>query len=231
MHSIEPAEFWFQYKLRTVDRSLASPESPLVEISHMCHGHIYTEHQYRGRTKLIVPREICVLPADVRTEFCKSLKYDCLLLFLISSMPKEHYLAIESCALMANVSKHTLNIEHCLRLLGACLGHGCMLILVQFIAFLLRAIFQGVHASIRKHSMQSRWNDVVCVPMQVVEPVLTHFAVEFSHQKQHPQNSSTSSHPESAIQQSSLNESFTLTITIGPISPPEQPSKFSSSTF
>lgn len=197
-----------------------------------------------------------LLSAKVRTKFCKSLKYDCLLLFVISSMPKEHYLAIKMCTLMANVSKHTLNIEHFLRLLGACLGHACIhphckcelpfapcqcpdscSIYNIFIA----AIFLEVYASIRKHSMQCRWKNVVCIPMLVVEP-LTHFAVQFSHQKQHPQNSLTSlqsmpqslesiSHADSAIQQSSLNKSFTSTITIDPISQPDQPSKFSRSTF
>lgn len=69
--------------------------------------------------------------------------------------------------------------------------------------------------------------------MRVVETVPTHLAGQFSHHQSHQQNTGLTSlqnssqsmpHTQTTIQQSSLDT--TLTTTIGPFSPPEQPSSY-----
>lgn len=57
------------------------------------------------------------------TDIYKTSEYDRLLLSLMSPLPNEQDFAVNVCTLMANESKHTLQVEHCPKLIDALLGH------------------------------------------------------------------------------------------------------------
>ncbi|XP_055707440.1 mucin-4 isoform X3 [Phlebotomus papatasi] len=98
------------------------------------------------------------------TDLYKSSEYDKLFLSLMSPLPNEQDFAINVCTLMSNEGKHTLKIERCPKLIDILLAHAGL-----FQHYTMREIFTEYYSKIRKHSLQTFWNDCLQDKPQILE--------------------------------------------------------------
>lgn len=83
-------------------------------------------------------------------------EYDKLTMSLLSPLPNEQDFAINVLTLMSNECKQNLRLRKCPRLIGNLLAHaGC------FEHFNLREMFHEFYTSVRGHSQESFWKDLL----------------------------------------------------------------------
>ncbi|XP_059620486.1 AT-rich interactive domain-containing protein 2 [Phlebotomus argentipes] len=98
------------------------------------------------------------------TDLYRNSEYDKLFLSLMSPLPNEQDFAINVCTLMSNEGKHTLKIERCPKLIDILLAHAGL-----FQHHTMRDIFTEYYSKIRKHSLQTFWNDCLQDKPQILE--------------------------------------------------------------
>lgn len=91
------------------------------------------------------------------TNLYQSSEYDKLAMSLLSPLPNEQDFAINVLTLMSNECKQTLRLHKCPRLIGILLSHaGC------FEHANLREMFNEFYSTVRGHSLESFWKDLLC---------------------------------------------------------------------
>lgn len=90
------------------------------------------------------------------TNLFQASEYDKLSMSLLSPLPNEQDFAINVLTLMSNECKQTLRLNKCPKLIGNLLAHaGC------FEHYNLREMFQAFYSSVRGHSQDSFWKDLL----------------------------------------------------------------------
>lgn len=90
------------------------------------------------------------------TDLYQSSEYDKLTLSLLSPLPNEQDFSINVLTLMSNECKQTLRLGKCPRLISILLSHGGV-----FEHFNMREMFREFYATVRGHSQDQFWNDLL----------------------------------------------------------------------
>ncbi|KAL5287726.1 ARID2 family protein [Megaselia abdita] len=98
------------------------------------------------------------------TDLYKSSEYERLIMALTSPLPNEQDFAINVCLLMSNEAKHILKVENCPKLLDFLMAHTGV-----YYHYSVRELFNEFYTNVRKHSLQSFWDDLLKGNQEILE--------------------------------------------------------------